>query len=219
VFADTTPGAERRHAFDLGSWDDLVGLDLDGLVAGTAHADALVEGPEVWVCTHAQRDACCGTHGGRLFAALRAALGDAVWQTSHLGGHRFAPTLLWLPHGLSFGRLHAEEAADFAAAALAGEVHDPLRIRGRCAWSAPVQAAEDAYRVATGWRALAAPTVADVAIGDTVRVRFAEAPQAFEVRQEAVPAPVIPSCGKAPGPARGWFPVSPAGAPTAPTDR
>ena len=35
-------------------------------------------------------------------------LPDAVWQVSHLGGHRFAPTALCLPLGLSLGRIDVD---------------------------------------------------------------------------------------------------------------
>ena len=75
---------------------------------------------DLLVCTHGTRDACCGRLGYPLYrelAALAAARprGEAapsvrVWRCSHLGGHRFAPTLLDLPNGRLFGRVSIEDA-------------------------------------------------------------------------------------------------------------
>lgn len=55
----------------------------------------------VLVCCHGRRDVCCGSNGTRLAAELEQ-MPDRefrVWRTSHLGGHRFAPTALVLPEG------------------------------------------------------------------------------------------------------------------------
>ncbi|ODT59215.1 hypothetical protein ABS71_18045 [bacterium SCN 62-11] len=57
------------------------------------------------VCTHGSRDICCGSLGPRLAQALRAAGHQEVWEVSHIGGHRFAPTLWHLPSWRFFGRL------------------------------------------------------------------------------------------------------------------
>jgi len=64
-----------------------------------------VEGKDVLVCGHGQRDRCCGSKGTSLALNLHGALGEGVrvWRTSHLGGHRFAPTLILLPEGTSWG--------------------------------------------------------------------------------------------------------------------
>lgn len=69
---------------------------------------------DVLVCTHGTRDRCCATFGYPVYSRLRRAfLEDAagasrVWRVSHLGGHRFAPTLLDLPSGRSWAHLDDE---------------------------------------------------------------------------------------------------------------
>lgn len=69
---------------------------------------------DVLVCTHGTRDRCCATFGYPVYSRLRRAfLQDAtgasrVWRVSHLGGHRFAPTLLDLPSGHSWAHLDDE---------------------------------------------------------------------------------------------------------------
>ena len=65
---------------------------------------------DVLVCTHGSRDACCATRGYPVYQTLRRKLapemngGMRVWQSSHLGGHRFAPNILDLPEGRSWVR-------------------------------------------------------------------------------------------------------------------
>lgn len=149
--------------------DGLVALRAD-LAAGTLEravvsalddvADAAWapwSGPLWLVCAHGRRDVCCAELGRPVAARLAASDPDATWETSHLGGHRFAPTLLALPSGVVLGRLAGGGSADADAAASAGgadlaaEAVDALRagrwpdaavLRGRAGRPAAVQAAE-----------------------------------------------------------------------------
>lgn len=74
-----------------------------------------VEYPVILVCTHGTRDKCCGTLGGALFHELftkaeqKGLHKNSVWQVSHLGGHRFAPTMIALPMGCMLGRVNIED--------------------------------------------------------------------------------------------------------------
>jgi hypothetical protein len=200
-YADTTPGAQRVHRFALEQMEDLAALDLTGLVDGTAHRDARVEGPLVWVCTHGQQDRCCAQHGGRVFSALREPLGEAAWQTSHLGGHRFAATILWLPEGICYGRLGEAEAPALAAAMKCGQVYRLARFRGRTCWPRPVQAAEVALRQRLGFVTAAAPGLVGVDDGgDWTAVRFAHAGSEHDVlvRHAPLERQVPTSCGATP---------------------
>ena len=81
------------------------------IAAAAGESPSELESPavDVLVCSHGTRDACCGGRGARLTVQLASetaggALGGAnLWRTSHMGGHRFAPTFLVLPHGTSWG--------------------------------------------------------------------------------------------------------------------
>ena len=120
---------------------DLLDLDLTLLGEGrrpglTSHAD-----PLFLVCTHGRHDACCAERGRPLCAALTQAAPAHTWEASHIGGDRFAPNVLVLPHGLYYGRLDAADAAEFATAHLAGRL-DLDHLRGRSAYPFSVQAAE-----------------------------------------------------------------------------
>lgn len=93
-----------------------------------------------FVCTHGRHDPCCATHGRPLVANLAAARPGHVWQSSHLGGCRFAPTVLVLPLGLMYGRVPPSAAEDLIAATEAEEVLGGL-LRGRIGIPPPAQAA------------------------------------------------------------------------------
>jgi hypothetical protein len=99
------------------------------------------ERPRVLVCTHGSRDRCCAERGRPIAAALAAVLGETVWETSHVGGHRFAGNVVVLPAGLVLGHLDASGAVDALALLAAGRL--PLTsMRGRSGLDAAGQAAE-----------------------------------------------------------------------------
>lgn len=118
-----------------------------------------VDRPTVLVCTNGARDACCAREGRPAAALLatrlapvprrfgRGSRGADVWESSHLGGHRFAPTAAVLPHGMLLGGLGAEPEplATAVADLLAGRpVLDGYR--GRSTYPPAEQAAEAAVR-------------------------------------------------------------------------
>jgi hypothetical protein len=100
------------------------------------------------VCTHAKKDPCCAVLGRPVAAAL-AGGGAEVWETTHVGGDRFAANLVALPQGAYFGRLEPGAAVRTVAAFERGELV-PDHFRGRCADSSAAQAAEAALRARLG---------------------------------------------------------------------
>lgn len=65
--------------------------------------------PEVLVCGHGRRDACCGRWGTLLHIELAAQSTEVrVWRCSHTGGHRFAPTAITLPDGRAWAYADAD---------------------------------------------------------------------------------------------------------------
>jgi hypothetical protein len=102
-------------------------------------------GPLFLVCTNGKRDACCALRGRALVAALAASYPGAVWESTHLGGHRFAGNLVCLPDGIVYGRVAPLDGPRLADAYVAGRL-DPSFLRGRSAWPAPAQVAEQVLR-------------------------------------------------------------------------
>jgi hypothetical protein len=81
--------------------------------------------------------------------ALAADHGERTWECTHLGGHRFAGNLVCLPDGIVYGRVGATNGPRVADAYLDGRL-DPALLRGRSAWPAPAQVAEQALRRSLG---------------------------------------------------------------------
>jgi hypothetical protein len=139
-------------------------LDLDFAAIGTGHAPgvgARVDQPVALVCTNARRDRCCAVLGRPLATALATANPGRVWECTHLGGHRFAPTAVVLPHGLVYGRLSLPSGVAVLAAAERDEVVLD-HLRGRSCWHPAGQAAEVAVRNRIGETGIARVWVAAV---------------------------------------------------------
>lgn len=102
--------------------------------------------PILLVCTNAKRDACCAVRGRPLAADAAAAMPGQVWECTHTGGHRFAPTAVVLPHGQTLGRLTPEVAIEALHAAAQGRLAesalDPRYNRGLPHVMPQLQAAE-----------------------------------------------------------------------------
>ena len=116
--------------------------DLKELAGGLPPSFGAPAGEPVFlVCTHARRSACCARFGAPLAQALAARHPGQVWETTHVGGHRFAANLVILPHGLYYGPVGVEAASAAISAYQRGAVA-PGRFRGRAGQPRAVQEAE-----------------------------------------------------------------------------
>jgi hypothetical protein len=104
------------------------------------------------VCTNGKHDPCCADFGRPVVRALRDADVE-VWESSHVGGDRFAANLVCLPTGVYFGRVQPEEAAGLLAD-LEDGLLDLDRYRGRSCYPPLMQAAEIFTRRELGERRL-----------------------------------------------------------------
>ncbi|MGB8510733.1 MAG: sucrase ferredoxin [Pyrinomonadaceae bacterium] len=128
--------------FQLDNYDQLLDLDIAAAASGVAPAGGeLTNAPLYLVCTHGRRDKCCAKFGFPLYKSLREQLGASVWQSSHVGGDRFAANLVCFPHGLFYA--HAtEESAREIIKQYTGRRIVPDKYRGRACYANQVQAAE-----------------------------------------------------------------------------
>jgi hypothetical protein len=135
----------RRLAFER--YEDLVDVDL-------AAAGETLDHPLFLVCTHGKHDRCCAKFGRPLYDAVREQVEhEWVWQTSHVGGDRFAGNVVVVPDGVYYGRVEPPEAWAVVEAASERRVHLPL-YRGRSCYGFAAQAAELAVRDETGLLAI-----------------------------------------------------------------
>ncbi len=113
--------------------------DEGTLLMGTRHSFADVPDislakpadPMLIICTNGKRDQCCAIEGRHLLKAIQSMtntpLQRNIWEGTHIGGHRFAPTALYLPGNLVVGRLTPEVAVQLLNS---GEISASF-IRGR----------------------------------------------------------------------------------------
>ncbi|MGL5827110.1 MAG: sucrase ferredoxin [Nocardioides sp.] len=143
----------------------------------------LHEEPVFLVCTNGSRDRCCAELGRPIAARLAERWPGATWETTHLGGHRFAGTLLALPSAITLGRLETQTAISVCGDVLAGG-HPWSHSRGRAGQPVPAQVGELYLR-----RLLNLTAQADVcflgADGDQLHFHTAIGPQLLRVESSA----------------------------------
>lgn len=103
------PDAKIYHAA-LAEYADLLALDIGDLGAPGAPRIGDREMTEIdelyTVCANGRHDPCCAAYGAPVYQALADHAGaDRVWQTTHIGGHRMAATLIALPAGIVYGHV------------------------------------------------------------------------------------------------------------------
>ena len=187
-----------RAALDLG-----IAAWLGGELPAGAVKDSR---PLVLVCTHGKRDRCCAEHGLAFYRELAArwpACGAAtpdLWQSTHLGGHRFAATAVTLPDGYQYGRLSCADAPAFADAIEAGRLYDLAALRGRSTLPAPAQAADLHLRQSLGIVGPDDVSLTAIAPGDgegrwNVTLGAAGVLHSLTVHRHWGPKSVMSSCG------------------------
>jgi hypothetical protein len=144
----------------------LLDVDLDALARGDRDGvRATLPGlepsaPVLLVCTNGRRDVCCAVRGRPVALDAAAVSPGRVWEASHTGGHRFAPTGVLLPHGATFARLDTELSTEVLTAADRGELPrrslGPAHDRGRSPLGGAEQAAESHVRLVVGETSLTA---------------------------------------------------------------
>ena len=167
----STQGAAALYRFELADFTDLAAMDLSEMVADMRaapqrYASHRHDQPLFLVCTNGSRDRCCAKWGVPVYLSMAAYAGEQVWQTTHTGGHRFAATMICLPHGIYYGRLGAEDAIPLVDSYSVGNVYALDRYRGRSCFQQPVQAAEYYLRKETQMQAMDAFSLLDVQQND-----------------------------------------------------
>ncbi|MEX1162277.1 MAG: sucrase ferredoxin [Nitriliruptor sp.] len=137
----TTPSGGWFERIDLHGRDGLVDVDLSPLAEERSVGGTPVTEPFYLVCTNGKHDACCAEYGRRVVDTLAPRLGDRLWESSHVGGDRFAGNLVCLPTGAFYGHLDPETALEVVRTHEAGEI-DFDRWRGRSSVPFAVQSAE-----------------------------------------------------------------------------
>ena len=145
-----------------------------------------VQQPQYFVCTNAKRDICCAKFGRPTYAALHREISGRAWQTTHVGGHRYAPNILALPQSALYGRVMPDDVSRFLAHTENGELAREF-LRGQTRYSKVAQIAEHAIEDA---RELCSETP------DQATFATPGGDRTVTVGPAAQPLELLPSCDK-----------------------
>ena len=182
-------GGESLYHGEVSDPREFLDLALDGS-DGQSSAD-----PVVAVCAHGKHDQCCAVRGRSACQAIAAKYPEITWECSHLGGDRFAATMLVLPEGLCYGRVDSTESAELIRLYLDGRL-DNRFLRGRTSLPHAVQAAQYFARDAYGDDRIDALHPLDVDRGEhRIRVTLSGELGTVEVTlREEMSEPLLSQC-------------------------
>ncbi|MEU0881314.1 sucrase ferredoxin [Lentzea sp. NPDC005914] len=184
--ASTKPGASWLEQADLDSPEEALELDFTALGQGRSTAFGTpVADPLLLVCTNSKRDVCCALYGRPIATALN------LWECTHTGGHRFAPTGVLLPTGHLYGRLDHQLAERVVTEGIVAD-----RCRGRSCFTPRGQVAEVAVRAKIGETRDVLTVVSETPDSATVRHADGREWRVALIEQPVPPRPA--SCGKFP---------------------
>ncbi|MBN15230.1 sucrase ferredoxin [Pelagibacterium nitratireducens] len=178
---------------------------IDGYADGKMFPGQTDPRTTILVCTDSRRDACCARYGFSTYKAL-VAIADRnkfnIVQATHLGGCRFAASLVVMPDRQRYGRMTAGQAPAFLEALSRGEVFLPA-YKGRTDLPEPVQVAELA---ALEWAAAHSASMRQVRVlpfempddpveGHELTVRAAVRDTELDIRLKAQTYMVQGNCG------------------------
>ena len=190
AIADSRPGHESLYRGEVSDPTELLDVPLDGSAGTLSHE------PIVAVCAHGKHDRCCAVRGRSAAADIARRYPELTWECSHLGGDRFAATMILLPHGLYYGRVDAaDDPTDLVHRYLRGSLDDRY-LRGRSSLPEVVQAAQHHARAVTGEDRIDALAPVSVTASDdeyVVVLRHGEGRVAVRLA-ETLSEPILSTC-------------------------
>ncbi len=135
----TNQAAPKLYHAALSDFAELLHVEIDSLGADRRpriNGRDMAEVDELYtVCTNGRHDPCCAALGTPVYHELAAQAGaDRVWQTTHIGGHRMAATLIAFPQGIVYGHVDPGDAEAIVTNHRAGYLLT-YKYRGRGAYA------------------------------------------------------------------------------------
>ncbi len=191
----------RLYEFELSSYDDLLSLDIKRGMRSKKHICAE---KKYIMCTNGEYDMCCGKFGMPVYLDLaKGKYGPQTWETTHIGGHRFASTFVCLPHGVVYGRVREGKVAEKIIDEFEHGKINLSSYRGRSCHAYEVQAAEYYLRKETGITDISVLILKNLKKDDKKSVvRFLSphdnVTHKVRIRQDKNALKIIKSCGEKP---------------------
>ena len=145
------PEPKIYHA-ELDGYADLLGLDIASLAEAGApgiNGREMTQIDELYtVCANGRHDPCCAAYGAPVYQEMARQAGeDRVWQTTHIGGHRMAATLIAFPQGIVYGHVDPHDVESLVMNHRAGYILTH-KYRGRGCYAG--QVLDEAAHLAAG---------------------------------------------------------------------
>lgn len=149
-FVVTLEQRQAIYRFQFACYEDILTLDLAALRVGApCYEPYRYQAPLFLVCTHGKHDACCAKFGMPVYHEFERLAGEQTWQSSHVGGDKFAANVICFPYGVYYGRVAVSEVEEIIATCNESQLY-LNRYRGRSCYSPIVQAADYLLRRQTG---------------------------------------------------------------------
>jgi len=150
--AVTNQSEPKIYHAHLSDYAELLELDIASLAepgAPRIKGRAMTQIDELYtVCANGRHDPCCAAYGAPVYQELAGQAGaDRVWQTTHIGGHRMAATLIAFPQGVVYGHVDPGDVESLLMNHRAGYILTH-KYRGRGCYG--VQALDEAAHLAAG---------------------------------------------------------------------
>jgi hypothetical protein len=150
------------YEFRLDSYEELIAFDIPGVVARASAYDRYIRTEPLFIaCTNGRKDPCCARYGMRAYNALVQQVGHLAWQSTHIGGCRFAGNVVCFPHGIYYGHVDPDDVAPILEEYRRQRLYLE-KYRGRLSLSLEADVAEYCLRLETGIRELAQFRLVDV---------------------------------------------------------
>lgn len=145
--------AQRVINFKINSYEELLKLNAVSLIEGRLDLEYHeIHLPLYIVCTHGRHDKCCAKFGYATYKYMHSIAPGNVWQTSHMGGDRFASNVMSFPTGVYYGHVDESAANGIIEAESSHEIYLE-NYRGRTCYGKYAQVAEYFIRRESGIRA------------------------------------------------------------------
>jgi hypothetical protein len=142
------------YRFTFSDYEQLTSLDIDALAAGDPRYFANRSTQELYlVCTHGKHDMCCAKYGQPVYQELSRRVGKLAWQSSHLGGDKYAANIVYLPKSLYYGRMNVQDIDTMLSLHKRRQIYLE-KYRGCTSYSYVEQAADFFIRTNAGVRTL-----------------------------------------------------------------
>ncbi|MCT7960448.1 sucrase ferredoxin [Laspinema sp. D1] len=146
----------QKQEFNLSNLEATLPILKTNLLGEFDIHPAVQDPKDIFICTHGSYDKCCARYGNIFYRQALETVEKLsltqvrIWQCTHFGGHRFAPTAIAFPEGRFYGRLTPESLT--AILTRQGDIHllDPV-YRGWSLLPHPAQIVERELLHRLGW--------------------------------------------------------------------